>query len=504
MSELPRNIQLEEDLKRLKKMKPWASPRYSFSDVGNGYLFADFFKHRAHYVADRGCWYVYTGKCWECDRGAMLVMSLCKQLTHLLCQLAPTIEAEDVRERFASHVMRWRTRRTRETLLKEAAEVYPLRMDVFDRNPMLLNCLNGTLDMQEMILRPHAAGDFITRMANVSYDPHADTKPWEDFIAAVCETDNVLHPCDMSADPETGEIDAAAFAEALEATTGKQAFLQESLGYALTGRTHHECMYILYGPSTRNGKSTLLETFSALMGTYAAVAMPETLAQQAFASSRGPSEDVARLAGTRFVTLSEPDRGMRLSAALIKQLTGNDTVTCRYLHENSFQFRPQFKLFLNTNHLPAVGDDTLFRSGRLKVLEFTRHFSSTERDASLKTRLQDPLILSGALLWALQGLQRMLDKGYTVPACVLQAGEEYRLDADAVGQFIADCLVPCADARMKTADVYRAYRAWCEENGFPCENSAVFRHELARHGTVKRGRVDRSNPTNILIGYSFA
>ncbi len=123
-----------------------------------------------------------------------------------------------------------------------------------------------------------------------------------------------------------------------------KAVSQKALGYALTGDTSHECFLILYGPKSRNGKGTCMETFMRLMGDYGRTAKPDTIAQKQTANGSGPSEDIARLAGARFVNIPEPDKRMNLSAALVKTLTGNDTITARFLNENSFEYRPQFKL----------------------------------------------------------------------------------------------------------------------------------------------------------------
>jgi len=130
---------------------------------------------------------------------------------------------------------------------------------------------------------------------------------------------------------------------------------------------------MLYGPTSRNGKGTTMETFMRLMGDYGKIARPDTIAQKNAANGSGPSEDMARLAGARFVNIAEPDKQMKLSAALVKSLTGNDIQTARNLHENSFEFRPQFKLFINTNYLSATSDVSLFTSGHVKIIPFERH-----------------------------------------------------------------------------------------------------------------------------------
>lgn len=86
-----------------------------------------------------------------------------------------------------------------------------------------------------------------------------------------------------------------------------------------------------------------------MMGDYAANARPETLAKKKYVNGSAPNEDIARLAGVRFVNTSEPPKNMELDSSLVKSLTGRDTITARRLNEGSFEFTPQFKLFFNTN-----------------------------------------------------------------------------------------------------------------------------------------------------------
>lgn len=496
---------LQADLDRLRGLTPWSNPRYTLSDVGNGYLLADFYRDTLRYANDRGCWYVYDGRRWEADRSAFAAMSLCKRLTHLLGLLPPLIEDDDLRERFVRHVQRWRTRRTREVALRDAAEVYPVKAADFDKDPMVLNCLNGTLRLDTRVFYEHNPADFISKLANVHYNPAIESQDWEDFATQVTETNHAYHKDEIERDPLDPHMpDACIRSKAIEASAHKRRYLQKTLGYCLTGLTNQECMFVLHGESTRNGKSTLVETFATMMGDYAATAMPETLAAQAFPSGRGPSEDIARLCGARFVAMSEPDRNVRLSPSLLKLLTGNDTITCRFLHENSFEYRPQFKLFMNTNHLPDCGDDTVFTSGRMRVIRFERHFKPRERDLTLKTRLCSRENLCGLLNWALRGLERIGEEGFDPPECVTEAAESYRTDCDPVAQFVAECLVKDHKANVRTADVYRAYRPWCEANGYEAENVVQFKRALARHGKVGNARPKSGgNPTVMLDGFKM-
>ena len=154
-------------------------------------------------------------------------------------------------------------------------------------------------------------------------------------------------------------------------------------GYALSGDTRFECLFILFGATTRNGKGTLMESVLSVMGDYGSTVRPETISMKQNVSSQNPTEDIARLAGIRFANISEPSKGLLLNAAQVKSMTGNDTLNARFLHENSFDFRPQFKIFMNTNYLPVITDITLFSSGRIMIIPFERHFEENEQDKTL-------------------------------------------------------------------------------------------------------------------------
>ena len=145
--------------------------------------------------------------------------------------------------------------------------------------------------------------------------------------------------------------------------------------------------------------------------------------------SNGSSDDVARLAGARFVGISEMEQKLTINASLTKQLTGNGSITARFLYEGYFEFHMQAKIFIDTNHLPNVTDRTLFESGRLKIIPFTRHFEDHEQDKTLKTTLMQPENLSGILNWCIEGYRLYKAEGLDEPEEVKTATEEYRVES---------------------------------------------------------------------------
>jgi len=456
---------------KLEDLHPYTNKRYGRNDIGNGNLFADWYKNFARYVPERKKWYVYNGKLWEPDTGNLRVMEMCKKLADQFVVYALSVQDKN----YLEFVMKWQARRNRETILKDAASVYPAKLADFDKDPFLFNCLNGTLNLNTGEFKEHSSTDMISKLSGVNYDPSAKCERWERHIQEVMEGDQ-----------------------------DKAIYLQKAMGYALTGDTRHECFFVLYGPTSRNGKGVTMETYMALMGDYGSTAKPETIAQKHSANGSGPSEDIARLAGARFVNISEPDKSMVLSAALVKTLTGNDKVTARFLHENSFEFYPQFKIFVNTNYLPRVTDVTVFSSGRVNVIPFEHHFSAEEQDRGLKRKLAEPESLSGILNWCLDGLKFVQSTGIQPPPSILEATAAYQKNNDKLARFIADEMEAGSGYEVKTAEAFERYKEWCITNMYQPGGSGKFNSEMAAHAVITRKRPQKGGEkTTIILGYKL-
>jgi putative DNA primase/helicase len=211
---------------------------------------------------------------------------------------------------------------------------------------------------------------------------------------------------------------------------------------------------------------------------------------------------MARRAGVRFTNISEPGRGLVLNAAQVKSMTGNDTLNARFLHENSFDFKPQFKLYINTNYLPVINDMTLFSSGRVVIIPFERHFEEAEQDRTLKTEFSRPENQSAILNWLVEGYRLTMQEGLQQPAAVKAATAEYKRDSDKVTQFVEEKLEAAPLAETKTSLVYDCYRAWCSENGCYAESNRNFNQALRSFAEVVRKHPrEGGGQTTMLRGY---
>lgn len=462
-------------VKKLNEIKPEQNDKYPQTDIGAGQLFADCFKDTARYIPERKCWYCYEGGIWRQDVGNLRAMELLKELSNALMSYALTIPSEFKRTDYIKFCARWQKRHNRDTFLKDAQGVYPVSLGEFDLNPYVFNCKNGTLHLDTMQFTKHQPEDRLTKIADVIYNPEAACSRFDYFVGEICEGDE-----------------------------GKALFLQKALGYGLSGDTRYECLFILYGATTRNGKGTLCESVLGVLGDYGCTSRPETISANLNRQSGSPSEDVARLAGVRFVNISEPGKGLTLDAAKLKTMTGNDSLNARFLHENSFDFKPQFKLYINTNYLPVVNDMTLFSSGRIVTIPFERHFSEDEQDRTLKSEFAKPENKSAILNWLIKGFTMQREQGLGLPYAVQKATESYEKDSDKIRCFAEDCLIPDEKSECKTADVYARYKEWCIDNGYHTEGMRNFKQSLLTFAEVKKKRPKGGgNMTTMLLGYKL-
>ena len=254
------------------------------------------------------------------------------------------------------------------------------------------------------------------------------------------------------------------------------------VGYSLTGECGEQCFFLLYGHGA-NGKSTFLSTLMTLLNDYARqMPMESLLARQ----GNSIPNDLAALRGARFVSAVEADQGRRLNESKIKQMTGQDKIAARFMRCEWFEFVPQFKLWLATNHKPSVRgcDEAIWR--RLRLIPFVVTIPPAERDSALPDKLREEL--PGILRWAVAGCANWQAEGLAAPSAVTDATDEYRDEMDIIGEYIkARCVVnPLGAATV--ADSFRDYEAWCAQNAEKSFSKRTFTALMREHGLqTKRG-----------------
>lgn len=465
-------------LEVIESLDPLHNPLYQIQDeITFGRLFADVFKRVLKYNVTAKKWYVYDGVIWREDTESVITGGLAEKFQRVMkIYLANAVSDNETQfeTEYEKYVLRLGDRNKRLKMIEDAKHHTFISMEDFDKDPDLLNVQNGVINLNTFELTEHNPELLLSKVCSVEYDETAMCYLWEKYLKEVFEDD-----------PD------------------KIGYIQRLFGYSLTGSNAHEECYLLYGKTTRNGKSTMLRVMETMLGTYSMSIKPESLAQRK-TDGRTASGDIARLKDCRFLHCSEPQKGMILDVALLKSLTGRDVITARHLYEREFQFVPVFKLFFNSNVLPAVNDMTLFTSGRIKVIEFNRHFTEEERDIKLKDKLEKAASLSGILNWCLEGLRQYYDQGIKPPASVIKATAAYKNESDKIQNYINDCLRESDVANLSLKELYEVFRKWCSVNGYKPEGKKVFREMFtAKLPISDTGTVRGNTMYNVLIGYTF-
>ncbi len=265
------------------------------------------------------------------------------------------------------------------------------------------------------------------------------------------------------------------------------AFLQRSLGYsALVAGNPCECMFVAHGASTRNGKSTLLNSVAYALGDYAKSALNDFLIKKAY-SSQGDKDELAHLQGVRLLIISEPPAGAPFDESRAKSLSGNDFITTSKKYGHSFSYEPQFTMWIMSNALPTIRDISLTESGRMVVVPFERHFTRDEQDPTLKDRFKTERGMFTILNWLWKGYLDYCDQGLNPPLIVTQASEQLKLISGTdFDKFVKDCLRNVTGAEVAREEFKNAYFSWCEENGVDVMSMIKVNKQLENRGFGRR------------------
>ena len=402
------------------------------TDCGNAKRFVEQHGRDLRYHVKRERWMAYDGSRWAMEESGEEQRRAKATARSIYHEAAEALDGED--KVLAQWAARSESLQRIEAMLKLAATepgvaVHHGRLDA---DPFLLNVVNGTIDLRTGKLRLHSRDDLLTRLCPVDYDPRAACPTWDELLDLVTGGNKEL-----------------------------QAYLQRAAGYTLTGDTGEECLFFAYGHG-KNGKSTFMETLGAILGDYSAKTLAESLMTR---RSGGISNDIARLDGPRFVLASELEENRRWSEALVKDLTGNDTITARFLHKEFFEFKPKFKIWCYGNHKPNVGGTDTGFWRRMRLIPFTVEIPESKRVSRsvLDKRLRAEW--PGILAWAVRGCLLWQEQGLGSCPEVEQATAEYRAENDVLAEFLKDACVVMPNVRTRVGDLYRAYDQWAKDSG---------------------------------------
>ncbi|HKI32952.1 MAG TPA: phage/plasmid primase, P4 family [Gemmataceae bacterium] len=426
------------------------------TDLGNAKRVVKRHGADLHYVHPWKTWLIWDGKRWAEDatgeavrRVKDTIADIYRGVADQVKQLGDAEEASAKKARLddlVKHALKWEDARaiTRSLELARSEPGVPILPADLDRDPMLLNVLNGTVNLRTGQLRPHQREDLITKLAPVQYDEAATCPRWLKFL-------------DRITDGNTDLI----------------SYLQRVMGYALTGDVSEQCLWFFYGTGA-NGKSTFLGTILAMLGDYAMQAVSDLLLVKHNESH--PTER-ADLFGKRLVGTIETEEGKWIAEALMKQMTGGDKIRARKMRQDFFEFDPTFKIILAANHKPTIRGTDHAAWRRVKLVPFTVTIPDEEKDKGLPAKLKAES--SGVLAWAVAGCLDWQRYGLGEPDEVRQATSQYQAEQDVVQGFIDECCQLYPEAKANSSGLLAAYIAW---SGDKLMTAPAFRKRMKDKG----------------------
>lgn len=423
-------------------------PAAEFTDTANAARLADLHAGRIHYVAAWNSWIVWRGGHWMRDERGVRIAEKAKDVGREY--LKDAARAKDDARRTA--LAKWGTASLSAGRIRAMVELARgidgilLDHTRLDADPWLLCVRNGVIDLRTGMLREADPADLMTMQAPVEWHDDAEAPR---FMRSLEE----WHP-----DPDVRD------------------YVQRVVGSALVGEQVDHRFIIHYGPGG-NGKGTFVRALLRVLGPYAVTPHLSLLVQQ----KHGEHDTVkASLFRARLAVASETERRVKLAEASVKNLTGRDTIRCRRLYENEWEFEPSHSLWLQTNYLPEIAgrDEGIWR--RIRVVPWTNTFERKNATEDLDEVLATEA--SGILRWAVQGVQKWMENGLTEPEAVIRATMAYRKAEDVFARFANDIgLVFDPDAEIRRSELNtelddwsagegarihkKDFKAWLVENG---------------------------------------
>lgn len=318
-----------------------------------------------------------------------------------------------------------------------------------DSDPYLLGVRNGIVDLSSGQHLPNYPESLITRYCNADFEDDATCTSWTAFLDQIFEGDVATIDC-----------------------------VQRLLGCSLLGLGTEEILIICYGHGS-NGKSVFNNVVHKILGGYAITAPPSLLTARR-KDDTSPRNDLAALAGARYVSINETQAGDRLDEQVVKILAGREPISARFLNQEFFEFDPTFTPWLRTNHKPIITgeDDGIWR--RLVLLRFGRKFTDEEKDPNLEQKLLEES--NGILMWMIEGARLYLKNGICKSPRIMAELASYRKESDLLGEFLSDHTTVGNNLKVNQVSLYQEYRDWTQLSGVRALSKKSFTQRLAERG----------------------
>lgn len=420
------NTEIDTGLKEIEK-----------TDIGNSIRFANYYAGDILYSIEHDKFYKWDGKRWKqtsITEIEYLATEMINKRIEELKQYLSMINSLELKKEIEDNI-KWYLKSSSGERIKKMVRLargnplISINFSIFDKNPYHINTPTGIVDLRTLEVIENKKEMYITRITNVGYNKNAKCENWKSFLKDIFISDSLID------------------------------FIQKALGYSITGDTTENVLFLMYGIGA-NGKTTFLNTIKYILGDYAKTTSFDTF----IVNKNHIRNDIARLHGARFIIASESEEGQRIAEALVKQFTGGDFITARFLYHEFFEFKPEGKIWLSTNHKPDISgvDYGIWR--RILLIPFTVVIPPEKQ---IKNFYQKYLLpeAEGILNWIIEGAHRWIHEGLKPPDEVKVATEEYKYEMDILQQFLEDMCEINEEKYVSNKDLYKSYEGWCKVNG---------------------------------------
>ena len=409
----------------------------SWDDQGRGLRMRDQFATVLKFNAVDKKWFFFNGSYWQEDIGNQRVELAAERVANSIKKEKPELsfstktDDDKAMNEWYRFQKDSRSHMAKMHMIDEFKKYVIVKHGEFDKEDMLLNTESGYVDLSSGELHDHDIDKKFSHQTVAEYSDNVDAPLWEKFLNQIFNNDEeLIH------------------------------YVQKAIGYSFTGSVDEQCLFILNGRG-RNGKSVFSNVVSDVAGNYAKQMNVQTIVAKKNQSGSANS-DIARLEGARIVTSSELNEGDRFDESLVKQLTGGDKILARFLYGSEFEYKPKFKIWMATNHLPIIRgtDDGIWR--RIKIIPFNIQIPKEKVDKKLEYKLKAEY--TGILNWIVQGAIMWQQEGLEDPEAVTKVIETYRAEMDPLDAFLEECCTTGQNYSIKAREMYDAYHEWAKES----------------------------------------
>ena len=427
---------------------------FGLTDTGNAHKFVDRFGDSIRYNYDNKMWMVWNGKYWQYDIFGSIKNYLELVIEEMKMQ-AKFVEEEGVRKAMLTNVKRALSSSGKTAMLKESEHLQgiPVTNNDFDNEPFLFNCESGVLDLKAGKILTHDKSLMVSKYSPVTVSKKKPTK-WLKFLDEIFNNDAIL----------------------IE-------YVQRVLGYAITGSSREQCLFILVGDGS-NGKSLLLEIFSKIMGSYGSTSNIGILVEK-YNQSSANMGDVARLNKMRMTVTEEPKLGDKLNESTIKTMTsGLGEMVARFLYGNEFQFIMNAKIFMAANYKPVIRgtDHGIWR--RIRIIPFDIVIPDEKQDLDLINKLTEEL--PEIFGWILAGCRKWLKEGLKSPAVIKNSIHEYKSEMDIIDRWVNETCDFKASYRASSSELFANFCNYVSANREFQISNTMFGKNLVKKFKRKR------------------